>query len=675
MADHSKPTVTSTYANYTSELDGRLDDLALGLDPATTTPTNVPTNAIRWASASNKWEKWNGSTWGDLSSSYSINVNGTGTFTQANFGDNAKAIFGTGSDLQIYHDGTNSYVSDQGTGNLYIQGSSYIQLQDADGNVFISCVDDGTGGRVQLRNEGSTKLATTSTGIDVTGTVVSDGLTVDGSGLFDASNADVTIRSFNPRLILDDDSVAGANSDKLILQSVAAQTLGDYEFVLNNDQTSSTDRTAIKIAGNGDISFFEDTGTTAKFFWDASAERLGIGTTAPDYKLEIVDGSSRFYYDFTTFGIITNTTGGYGRYLKIWNSDATGDGEAVGLGNLSSALIFGTGFTGATQTPADGERMRITSDGLVGIGTASPAYALSVVKNTTGAHAVDVLNSTTGAGSSRLILRNTSDTSGSGFQIINNAQDGNVNILNYKNSALAFWTNATQRLTLDSAGNLLVGKTTSNISVVGHEFLAIGKAYHTQSGGAPLIVNRLTSDGDIAVFRKDGTTVGSIGSYTGAYLYIGSTGGIDTHITFANGSVRPANADGTLLDNALDLGNISARWDDVYATNGTIQTSDANEKQDIEALSEAEARVAVACKGLLRKFRWKDAVAEKGDEARIHFGIIAQDLQAAFAAEGLNAGRYAMFISSTWTDEETGEERTRLGVRYPELLAFIIAAI
>jgi len=92
-------------------------------------------------------------------------------------------------------------------------------------------------------------------------------------------------------------------------------------------------------------------------------------------------------------------------------------------------------------------------------------------------------------------------------------------------------------------------------------------------------------------------------------------------------------------------------------------------------LSEAEARVAVACKGLLRKFRWKDKVAEKGDEARIHFGIIAQDLQDAFAAEGLDAGRYAMFISSTWTDEETGEERTRLGVRYPELLAFIIAAI
>ena len=100
-----------------------------------------------------------------------------------------------------------------------------------------------------------------------------------------------------------------------------------------------------------------------------------------------------------------------------------------------------------------------------------------------------------------------------------------------------------------------------------------------------------------------------------------------------------------------------------------------NEKQDIEELSEAEQRVAVAAKGLLRKFRWKDSVAEKGDEARTHFGIIAQDLQAAFAAEGLDAGDYAMFISTTWTDEETNEEKTRMGVRYSELLAFIIAAI
>ena len=136
----------------------------------------------------------------------------------------------------------------------------------------------------------------------------------------------------------------------------------------------------------------------------------------------------------------------------------------------------------------------------------------------------------------------------------------------------------------------------------------------------------------------------------------------------------PRGTNGASRDNAIDFGSSSNRLDDIFATNGTIQTSDRNEKQDIEQLSDAEQRVAVVAKGLMRKFRWKSAVAEKGDNARTHFGIIAQDLQDAFTAEGLDAGDYAMFISDTWTNDD-GSEQTRLGVRYSELLAFIISAI
>ena len=146
-------------------------------------------------------------------------------------------------------------------------------------------------------------------------------------------------------------------------------------------------------------------------------------------------------------------------------------------------------------------------------------------------------------------------------------------------------------------------------------------------------------------------------------------------IDYISKNIAPFNVDTNAdSDNLVDLGRLSARFDDIYATNGTIQTSDQNEKQDIEELTEAETRVAVACKGLLRKFRWKSSVEENDDEARTHFGIIAQDLQAAFAAEGLDAGDYAMFISSSWEDE-LGREQTRLGVRYSELLAFIIGGI
>jgi hypothetical protein len=82
MADHLKPTITSTYSNFVTELDGRFDDLAVGLDPAVTTATNLPTGSIRWVSASNKWQKYNGAAYVDLSSLYSISISGnSGTVT------------------------------------------------------------------------------------------------------------------------------------------------------------------------------------------------------------------------------------------------------------------------------------------------------------------------------------------------------------------------------------------------------------------------------------------------------------------------------------------------------------------------------------------------------------------------------------------------------------------
>jgi len=113
----------------------------------------------------------------------------------------------------------------------------------------------------------------------------------------------------------------------------------------------------------------------------------------------------------------------------------------------------------------------------------------------------------------------------------------------------------------------------------------------------------------------------------------------------------------------------------VTVTGTVVETSDRNEKQDIEALSDAEQRVAIAAKGLLRKFRFRADVEERGDSAEIYFGIIAQDLQSAFEAEGLDANQYGVVSSTTWTDEETGEEHNRLGVHYSGLLAFIISAI
>jgi hypothetical protein len=98
-------------------------------------------------------------------------------------------------------------------------------------------------------------------------------------------------------------------------------------------------------------------------------------------------------------------------------------------------------------------------------------------------------------------------------------------------------------------------------------------------------------------------------------------------------------------------------------------------------LSVAERAVALKVKGLLKAFKFNDAVKEKGSAARIHFGVYAQELATAFASEGLNAADYSMFCYDEWKEEldEGGNvvrpAGNRYGVRYEELLAFVLAAI
>ena len=97
----------------------------------------------------------------------------------ATFADNAKAIFGAGSDLQIYHDGSNSYIAEggDGTGSLRLQANNLLAYNNSDEPYFQGV----TNGTFRIYYDGSTKLATTATGIDVTGNVIASG-TVEPAG-------------------------------------------------------------------------------------------------------------------------------------------------------------------------------------------------------------------------------------------------------------------------------------------------------------------------------------------------------------------------------------------------------------------------------------------------------------------------------------------------------------
>jgi hypothetical protein len=102
-------------------------------------------------------------------------ISSVGGATGVDFNDNVKIRAGTGNDLEIYHDGSNSYITDAGTGNLYLRASNAVIMQSADGGETLASFHDDNLCRLYYDN--SIKLETTATGVAVTG-----GVAIGGTG-------------------------------------------------------------------------------------------------------------------------------------------------------------------------------------------------------------------------------------------------------------------------------------------------------------------------------------------------------------------------------------------------------------------------------------------------------------------------------------------------------------
>ena len=138
-------------------------------------------------------------------------------------------------------------------------------------------------------------------------------------------------------------------------------------------------------------------------------------------------------------------------------------------------------------------------------------------------------------------------------------------------------------LTIDSNENVLIGKTTTSFGTQGVA-LRNNRIQSTNDGGSPLELNRLTSDGDIALFQKDGSTVGSIGNPFSNAMYI--TGPTSTGSGFVlqnDNKIYPAKA-GARVDNYVDLGGSVFRYKDAYLSGGVYLggTGSANKLDDYE---------------------------------------------------------------------------------------------
>ena len=139
-------------------------------------------------------------------------------------------------------------------------------------------------------------------------------------------------------------------------------------------------------------------------------------------------------------------------------------------------------------------------------------------------------------------------------------------------------------LTIDSSGNLLVSKTSGpNYNAVGIDLTTLGEGQFTVSSNPVLTLNRQVSDGDIAIFRKDGSAVGSIGVVNANNMYLAGSASNHAGVQFGTQNVTPYN-NGSQSDGAVDLGAYNLRWKDAYLSGGVYLggTGSANKLDDYE---------------------------------------------------------------------------------------------
>jgi hypothetical protein len=216
--------------------------------------------------------------------------------------------------------------------------------------------------------------------------------------------------------------------------------------------------------------------------------------------------------------------------------------------------------------------------------------------------------------------------------------------------------------------------------------------------GATVFAGKVDNANPGSVFLATDSTGAALGNTADGFIKFVTDG--STRLELTNVSNSSTFRPGT--DNLQYLGDATKRWKQLYSATGTINTSDDREKTYL-TIDNKETLVAQELKTLIKKFKFNDAIESKGeDNARIHFGTSAQTVKAIFEKHGLVAEDYALLCYDEWEDEyeqvvdteaildEEGnviteatykdgelikEAGNRYGIRYEELLCFIIGAI
>ena len=412
--------------------------------------------------------------------------------------DNEKIRFGTGNDLEIFHDGSNSYIDDTGTGSLVVRSSDFLIRSPASAEVM---ADFHQNGAVELYYDNAKVFYTTAAGAIVK-------RPSGGETQFQITGCEGNAAEL--RLVADD------GDDNADYWKIKADTVGSGCYIQNF--ASGSWEESIQSFGNGAVKLYYDSSTkfettssgvaiTGNGTFDAAGQNyIRIGSTDASGAILTLDGDSNGDGSGADYCMIMHDTDGH---LKIYADNPA---------NAANIQFYSNATT---------ERMRILSNGKVGINTDSPTRLLHV-KDTAGGDAQIIVETTANAERAQIEFKSPHATWVTGTFGGNTTGDW----LTYTTSDAdaIFHQNGSEKFRIKGDGDVSINDGNLDIATAGH---GINFGATTQAGGATSELLADYEEGSFTPTLAGGGTSISYSEQLGYYRKIGKTVFVSVRMQFS----------------------------------------------------------------------------------------------------------------------------------------------